>query len=450
MNLNLQNNTILRTICFAVLIASTTAITTLFLTNYCDSFSALGLMAKKRLIESPILMFVSTPLFFWISAVLCRKFSPHSAGHSMRYISLAMKDVQNKPVDHDKVLTALNPRIIFIKTISSLICSFGGGALGREGPSVHISTSFFSIIGDKFKHLAPKISLETWIFAGSAAGIAIAFHSPISGFAYILEKLIVLKSSKFKNIIAWIQEKIIKLKATNFLSSIIWSLVVLLVYAKIYNFSPMLSTSRFHFEISVLLYLVAIMTAILCGLFAQIFKTTGDYLFVKFSSIKSNLWHLIPITGGLMVAVISSYSGIYSFSGGIFTANEVLSSSEVLLSYSEVVGRAANTMLSFISGCAGGLISPAIAIGAGIGSIISNITPNIDTNVFVLIGMTAFLSPILGSPIAAAIMILEITGQPIDVLPVLLCTSLISYYSFKGMNKVIEITNKKILSYKVS
>lgn len=402
-----------------LLIVAVATVTILFIDAYCAAFSALGLMAKQRLLDHPAFTFLATPTFFWLSAFICRKYAHHASGNSMGHIKIALAEVQKEPMNREKIFSILSIRVIIVKTISSLLCCFGSGALGREGPAVHMSTSFFAVMGDKFKSFLPKVSLETWIFAGSATGMAVAFHAPISGLVFITEKLIKSKSKKFKNIM-------------------IWSFVTIFIYTLVHNGEQMFTVSKFNFEINSLSFMMAIFTACICGLSAFIFKRSNDHLYSKISAIKSNLWHLIPVIAGLVVASISFYCGIHSFSGGIYTANEVLSSSEIILSFKEVIGRALNTVVSFISGCAGGLIAPSIAIGSGIGSIVSAITMDVDTNVFILIGMAAFLSAVLGEPISAAIIVFEITGQSVNSIPLLLCASTTSLYALKGTEKVIE------------
>ena len=400
------------------LTAAATITTIFFIDSYCITFDIFGLMAKDRLLTHPASVFFVTPALFWASSYICRRFSINSSGNSMGHVKSALAIVKSDSPDLKKLSSFLSLRVVVVKTISSLLCVFGGGALGREGPAVHMSAAIFAVIGDKFKKVLPKITLETWIFAGSAAGLAIAFHAPIAGFVFVGEKLVKTKSHDFKN-------------------NVIWSLVVVLIFALLCGSDPIFKASNFDFESSFFFFMTAFFIAVFCGLMAFIFKKTNDHFYQKFSAIKSNLWHLVPIIAGLIVALISSYSGIHSFSGGIYTVDMALSSSDILLSYKEVVGRFANTIISFIAGCAGGLVAPAVTIGAGIGSIASLLAAHIDTNVFILIGMVGFLAAILGEPATAAIVVFEITGQSVDRIPLLLCMGVLALVSFKLVDKVV-------------
>jgi len=414
---------------FYLLLFLTAILVTVLLDIYCDLFSYLALLSKDRLIDNPDSIFFVTPFFFWLSALICRRYSIHASGNSMGHVKLAMQRAQDKPIDHSVILDTLNIRVVIAKFFSSLLCIFGGGALGREGPTIHMSTSIFAVVGNKFKNLSSKMSLEAWVFAGAAAGITIAFHAPITGLVFILEKSIILKARKFKNIIVWCREKLLKLESPHLRNSLVLSSIVVWVYVLMHNATPMFELSSFYFEMSWRPFLVGILTAILCGFLTVFFKAFNQYFYQRFLAIKSYKWHLVPILCGVIVALISYYCGIYSFSGGIYTAQEALNSTDILLSYREVIGRLLNTMVTFIAGCAGGLIAPAIAIGSGIGSILSGLDTSLATNVFILIGMTSFLGALLGNPITAAIMVFEITGQSVNVIPVLLITSFIAWYA---------------------
>jgi H+/Cl- antiporter ClcA len=407
---------------------------------YCKIFSFAALKAKLLHNVSPYIAFLITPLFFWISAYLCRKFSPASAGNSMVHVKMAFEEVQTKLINHKKILDVLNLKVILVKTISSIVCVLGGGALGREGPTVHMASALFSVIGNKFKKLSSHISLEGWLFAGSALGIAIAFYAPITGLFYVFEKSIILKVKKFKCFKRWFFGRFLKFQSKNFNLTIILSIIVILLYFNFADAKQMFKPYKYDIINSFRLFFIASMISAVCCVFVVIFKAVNFYLYFKFQSIKSNRWHLVPICTGLLVALISYHAGIYSFGGGIFTSSEVLANPDKVLTINEFSGRYVNTILTFVSGSAGGLIAPAITMGAGIGSIFTTLSSMIDSNVLILIGMTAFLAPILGAPLSTTVMIIEVTGHNYDMIPILFFTSFAANYLYK-------ITKTKLSQY---
>jgi CIC family chloride channel protein len=401
-------------------LAFTGTIVSIFILNYCDLFYDLGIIAKDRLIENPLLAFFITPVMFWISAFTCRRFAQNAAGSTLDHVKSALITLEKDPNSFEKISTFLNLKIVIVNCISSLVSTYGGGALGCEAPAVHMSVSIFAVIASKLKSIIPAITLEAWIYAGSASGLAIAFNAPIAAFIYIVEKLIIAKSRR------------------NFISNICWSAAALFVAIVIlHKTDPLFATYPIDFEISFQLVMVALL-AMICGMTAFLLKKIAILAYAKFAKIEGNLWHLIPIIMGFGVSIVSLYAGIYSFSGGIKIAQDILSNVEPAIGTKEVFGRLANTILTFASGSAGGLVAPAVAIGANIGSAVALVANTLSTKIFILGGMAAFLSPILSVPFAAAMVILETTDQSLMAFPFLIFSSLISYVVEKLTDKFAE------------
>jgi H+/Cl- antiporter ClcA len=399
----------------SVLILSLLISAAVFIIAYCHIFDEAGLAAKKRLLDYPLLTFFITPFFFWISAYLCRRYSPNASGH---HLQSAINQLKKDSNSFEKVSDFLNVRLVIVKTVSSLISSFGGGSLGKEGPSVHMSAGIFAVFADRYKRFLPKINLETWVLAGGAIGLTLAFNAPFAGIIFASEKLFKMGYKNFKESILFV------------------TIFVIIVSVMFHTTGSMFLFREVNFVASN--WWPIIFTATICGLLAYIFKSICNQLYITIRDIKSNSWHLIPVGLGLVVAGINFYSGIFSFSGGIQTVQQVLSSDSSLLSYKEVGGRIINTILTFSSGSAGGLIAPALAIGAGIGSIANTLAQNADIGIFLLVGMAAFLSVVLGEPITAAIIVFETMGQSVQTLPFLLIATIVSLATWKIFEKNIQ------------
>ncbi len=398
------------------LIVVTAAFVSLVVLKYGNVFFELEILAKTRLQEDPKLVFIFAPIFFWLSAYICRKFARSSSGNTANHIDASLLRLKKNPESLGNLSSKLNSRSVFVNITSSLLATFGGGALGREAPSVYMSASIFAVIAQKLKRVLPKINFESWIFAGSAVGFAIAFHAPIAGFIYVVEKLFLSKTK-------------------NFLNDIFWTVMVLFVVIFVLHQSePIFFVHNLYFWFGYEVLVIALL-AVFCGVIALSFKHFSVILYGKIDAIKSHFWHAIPILAGLIVAIMSIYGGVYSFSGGIQTARDALVSEGIALSYSQTIARIVNTAATFISGCAGGLVAPAIGIGAGIGSIFSSLMTTIDPRIFILSGMAAFLSPTLGMPFTAAMVILETSSQPILAFPFLFFAAASSFFVGKVVSK---------------
>ena len=105
-------------------------------------------------------------------------------------------------------------------------------------------------------------------------------------------------------------------------------------------------------------------------------------------------------------------------------------------SYENIIGHIINIFLTFISGCSGGLIIPSISIGSYIGFLYNKITdlPLLQT---LIIGMTSIFSAFFGYPISASFIMQNILNQNVEILPLLIGMSYISFYSSKYFNRFV-------------
>ena len=161
------------------------------------------------------------------------------------------------------------------------------------------------------------------------------------------------------------------------------------------------------------------------------------YLGVK--NIHTNnrlLFNIIPIMAGLCVALIINKTDSVSLGQGKEPIDEMLSGKYVY-TVKNTISHIINVILTFISGCSGGLIIPSISIGSYFGFLYNKITslPLIQT---IIIGMTTVFSAFFGYPVAAACIIRSILNQKIDILPLLIICAYISYFSYTYMNKLLS------------
>jgi len=103
-------------------------------------------------------------------------------------------------------------------------------------------------------------------------------------------------------------------------------------------------------------------------------------------------------------------------------------------------------------GLFGGIFSPALFVGAATGALIYNV-PFLgnDLNllsIFAVSGMAAVSSSVIGAPITAIILVLELTGSYnyaiVSMLPIGIC-NLITYLSFGSSYFDVQLKNRKIL-----
>ena len=128
-----------------------------------------------------------TPLCFIIAWWLIKQFAPYARGSGIPQVMAAIELAT--PKHNEKIKKLLSLRIIFIKIVSSIVLVFGGGAIGREGPTIQIAGSVFRKINLWLPDWWPKISKRNMIMAGAAAGLAAAFNTPLGGIVFAVEEL---------------------------------------------------------------------------------------------------------------------------------------------------------------------------------------------------------------------------------------------------------------------
>jgi H+/Cl- antiporter ClcA len=84
------------------------------------------------------------------------------------------------------------------------------------------------------------------------------------------------------------------------------------------------------------------------------------------------------------------------------------------------------TVLSSISGIPGGIFSPSLAVGAGIGRDVAQFFPSAPLGPIMLLGMVAYFAGVVQAPITAFVIVTEMTNNHAMVVP-LMAAALIAY-----------------------
>ena len=172
-------------------------ITGLIAVLYAKLFSWAEMGTQYVYVHFGIWLIIITPITFLFAWFLVNQFSPYARGSGIPQVSAAIE--LTTPNHSYKVNKLLSIRIIVVKIISSLVMVFGGGAIGREGPTIQIAASIFKRINDLLPQWYPKISRRNMIVTGAAAGLASAFNTPLGGIVFAIEELTKTHFNFFKS-----------------------------------------------------------------------------------------------------------------------------------------------------------------------------------------------------------------------------------------------------------
>ncbi|KAG7749849.1 hypothetical protein KL911_005056 [Ogataea haglerorum] len=127
-----------------------------------------------------------------IAALLCKAFAPTAAGSGISEVKCIVSGFVMDGF--------LGWQTLIIKSIALPLVIASGLSVGKEGPSVHYAACVGNVIPKLFKRFSRSyVSLSQFLTAGSAAGVAVAFASPIGGVLFSIEEI----SSNFKLSTLW-------------------------------------------------------------------------------------------------------------------------------------------------------------------------------------------------------------------------------------------------------
>jgi len=339
------------------------------------------------------LLFIVTPACFLLAWWLVRQFAPYSRGSGIPQVMAAIELAV--PKYNDRVNKLLSLRIICIKILSSLVMVFGGGVIGREGPTIQIAGSIFRKVNEWLPSWWPKISKRNMIMTGAAAGLAAAFNTPLGGIVFAVEELTRTHISYFKTAL--------------FTAVIIAGLTAQgLQGPYLYLGYPDIS------QLPGTVFLGVVIVAILTGLAGSLMAKWMLGLFKWKAGFRFTWQHILYVTGcALVIAALAFFidekvlgSGKDLMTTALFTANKHVAWYMPLL-------RIAGPIFSFTTGASGGVFAPALSAGASIGSLLSgwmHLSAN-GSNLLILSGMVGFLTGITRTPFTAAILVLEMTDR---------------------------------------
>jgi H+/Cl- antiporter ClcA len=338
------------------------------------------------------MIFVLTPFCFLLAWLCVRVFAPNAKGSGIPQVMAAIELATPK---HEKKLgTLLSIRILVVKIISSFLMVLGGGAIGREGPTIQIAGSVFYAIHQRIPKSWPKLSNQGFILTGAAAGLAAAFNTPLGGLVFAMEELARIHIRYFRT--ALFSAVIIAgLTAQGLLGPYLY-----IGYPNVRN----LPFSIF-FGVAVTALLTGMAGAFMSKLILAVMKW-------KKAFTTAQNFAFILVAGGVL-ASLAYYVNEHILGSGRELMNTVLFSDEKESSWHTVVMRIAGPVLCFNTGAAGGIFAPSLAAGASVGSYLAGLLDfaGANANMLILGGMVGFLTGVTRTPFTSAILVLEMTDR---------------------------------------
>jgi H+/Cl- antiporter ClcA len=348
---------------------------------------------------SSYLPLLITPLGLAVSVYAARRWFPNSGGSGIPQ-AIAARELTDQAARGRLVsLWVAGGKIML--TLLGLLC---GAAIGREGPTVQVGASVMFALGK----LSPRRQ-SGLILAGAAAGVAAAFNTPLAGIVFAVEEM----SRSF-------EQRTSGLIISTVIAGGLVSLAILGNYAYFGTTVMALHGSQPWLAVG------------LCGVVGGALGGCFSWLVVAAAGRKGVLWETLrrhPVLSaagfGLGVAVcgLLSHDSIY---GTGYAQVEAMLSGQTPPPLSFGVLKLIASLFSAASGAPGGIFSPSLAVGAGIGQDIGQLLPNVPLGTIALLGMVGYFSGVVQAPITAFVIVTEMTHGETVVVP-LMITSLIGF-----------------------
>jgi CIC family chloride channel protein len=356
--------------------------------------------------------FLGAPLSRWlmilipglgglISGLLVFTFAPEAEGHGTD----AMVDSFHRKKG------IIRRRVPVIKTIASAITIGSGGSAGKEGPIAQIGAGFGSFLASLLR--VSDRERRIMLLAGAAGGIGAIFKAPLGAALFATEVLYRKEDFEFEALIP----------------CILSSIVGFMVFTFHGGDATIFHISRFSPATPAQLPFYAVL-GVLCAAvgfpYVWFFYGARDRFFRRLNLPRS----LKPAVGGLLVGLIAVFLPQVLGGGYAWIQSAIDGHLAVPLMTALIFAKIVATSCTISSGGSGGVFAPSLFIGSMLGGAFGTTChrffPAIvaEPSAFVLVGMGGFFAGVAKVPIAALIMVAEMTGGYSLIVPMMIVSSL--------------------------
>jgi len=347
----------------------------------------------------PYASFVVTPAGFMLSVFLTNRVFPNSQGSGIPQAIAA-----RKLTDQAARGRLVSIRIAIGKVLLTALGLLCGASVGREGPTVQVGASIMFALGKFSPRRQPGL-----ILAGAAAGVAAAFNTPLAGIVFAIEEM----SRAF-------EARTSGLVLATVIAAGLTSLALVGNYAYFGTSTTMLRNGVDWLAVPI----CGVAGGLAGGLFSRIVILAASGFRGLLKRIKTNPI-LFALLCGLAVALCGLVSGGTIYGTGYTQVKTALEGGAPLPQSFGLLKFMATT-LSTISGIPGGIFSPSLAVGAGLGANVAQIFPHAPIGPIILLGMVSYFAGVVQAPITAFVIVTEMTENHAMVIP-LMAAAFIAY-----------------------
>ncbi|MEM7096580.1 MAG: chloride channel protein [Actinomycetota bacterium] len=303
---------------------------------------------------------------------------------------------------------SLPPRDLPGKLAAATATLGSGGALGFEGPAVHLGATVGRFTGARLpRYDGPRH--RALLVAGAAAGVSAVFKAPATGVLFALE-------SPYRRDLA----------RHALLPALVASAAAYLVFVPLIGDDPLL---RFRMigETSTSEILGALLIGLLGGFLAR--ATARLFRSAKDSAKKLPLAVRLPgaaavLAASVLISLELVEESITFGPGAEKVVDLVLDPQWGFWVILAILGlRILATSATLVGGGVGGLFIPLVVVGMLLGRLVEIVVDEQSAGLFAAIGLASVLGAAYRTPLAAVMFVAETTGRAEFVIPALMATA---------------------------
>ncbi|MBU4216161.1 MAG: ClC family H(+)/Cl(-) exchange transporter [Actinobacteria bacterium] len=295
--------------------------------------------------------------------------------------------------------------VLGVRFLGGGLGALAGLSLGREGPCVQIGASAGQVVASAVR--SPAVERDHLVTAGAAAGLSAAFNAPLSGMVFALEEL----HRSFSPLVL--------------LAAAAGALGADVVSSLVFGLRPVLD-----FGAVTSLPLGQYPWLLVLGPAAGVVAVSANRVLLGLQSAYGRMPAPLRPVLALLIALPVGLTAPMLLGGGDRLVRIAEQGAVPLVTLMGLlIGKLVFTGTSFGSGAPGGIFMPLLSLGALTGAAVATGAryaglPASDQPALVLCAMAGVLAASLQAPITAILLVVEMSGRVVHVLPVAACALL--------------------------
>ena len=346
---------------------------------------------------NPYIPLVMTPAIFVGITLLQSRLAPEARGSGIPQVIAASRQPRGRAA---RALVSMRSAVG--KIVLTLGALAGGGAVGREGPTVQLGAAIMVAV-----HRMLRVPMTPGVLiAGGAAGVAAAFNTPLAGIAFAIEELAVAYEQRVA-ILVMGAVMIAGLTAQGLAGDYIY-------FGELEGSLPITT-------VLVAAPLAGLLGGLLGGLFSRLFLMLRGPD-GRWAALLDRKPMITALVCGIVVGLLIFVTDGDAAGTGYEPTTALLEGRDGDFWFGPAKFFAA--LATSASGIPGGIFAPSLAAGAGFGQWLTPLFPSEQAGLIVLLGMAGYFTGVVRAPLTAVIILGEATGSSHVILP-LFATALI-------------------------